>query len=424
MSYCSGCGWKRKESSVFCGGCGQNFEAAVAEGGVEKSAGLEGAVEEVQQAEENDVEVDVVEESSALSQERAALKAEETGNQEDATAGKKSSKKVWVIAAAAVLVFAMVAGVVVVQQHNERERVRIEAEEAELARIVAEEMEEARTRFDEIAEIADGVNNFINGVIVRADYLLEGEPNVGDDRSSVEALKAVVDELDSLKITVPPLPYAIEEIHLAASSMEADINLANEGLVERYRNLGPGFSLIDIVDSGRLAYLIDDFYAALDRVHDAIDAEEAAEAERQAEAERRAAEEAQRQGVERLRRGDISHLAGTWVNGYGFTFTISDDGIIDRGDGIRNRISFGCTGENWICGRNALIDSRGRYLDASEGSVCVNAIFFPAGVDTVGVLYDAATFGRTPLESDTSRERLWFGQCIGGSTADALYYRR
>ena len=420
MSYCSGCGWKLKESSVFCGGCGQNFGAVVEESGVEKSADLEVVAEEVQQLEEDGAvsdEVDVVEESSALPQENAVVKVEGTGSQGDAAADKKPSKKVWVIAAAAaaVLVFAMVAGVVVVQQHNERERVRIEAEEAELARITAAEIEDARTRFDKSVEIADYINVYIDEEVAEAQDLLSDDPNVGEDVGVLEDLQAAIDELNSLRIEIPPMPETADEIHIAASNIETSIKTACTELLEKFRTLDP--ELVAISADSRLASLFDDLSLALDRVHDAIDAEEVAEAERQAEAERRAAEEAQRQGVERLRRGDISHLAGTWVNEYGSTFTINDDGIIDRGDGVRTRISFGCSGVDWISGRDALIDSHGRYLDASEGPVCVMAFFFPVGVSTY-----VASNGWSP-ETDTSRERLAFGHDWPQNTR-GFFFRR
>jgi len=419
MKFCPECEIEYSSDDDFCAECGKGLEATASEDAEKSKDVSDAAEEEVQQDEEDDVvadEADEVEESSALPEENTALKAEETGNQEDTTAGKKSSKKVWVIAAAvAVLVLAMIVGVVVVQQQNEQERVRIEAEEAELARITAAEMEEARARFDESVEIATYINAYIDEEVAEAQDLLSDDPNVGEDVGALEDLRAVIDELNSHRIEIPPMPNTADEIHMAASNIEASINAACTELLEKFRTLDR--ELVAISADSRLASLFDDIHIALDRVRDAIDAEEVAEAERQAEAERRAAEEAQRQGVESLRRGDISHLAGTWVNGYGFTFTINDDGIIDRGDGIRTRISFGCTGEEWIFGRDALIDSRGRYLDASEGPVCVMAIFFPVGVSTY-----VASNGWSP-ETDTSRERLSFGHDFE-QNVNAFFFRR
>ena len=100
MKFCPECEIEYSSDDDFCAECGKGLEATASKD-AEKPKDVSDAAAE---------EVDVVKENFAA-------KTEETGNQEDVTAGKKFSKKMWMIAVA-VAILAVIAGVALAQQLN------------------------------------------------------------------------------------------------------------------------------------------------------------------------------------------------------------------------------------------------------------------------------------------------------------------
>ena len=114
--------------------------------------------------------------------------------------------------------------------------------------------------------------------------------------------------------------------------------------------------------------------------------------------------------INAIQNGDFSSIAGTWKNGKGYTMTFDKNGLVsdtERVDIENSKVTDG-------------------YLKSSTGpksgvGVGGGAIaFLPKGVSLTGSVMSSSETADD--QSDKTKERLWMGQQLNGTTDDSYFF--
>lgn len=114
--------------------------------------------------------------------------------------------------------------------------------------------------------------------------------------------------------------------------------------------------------------------------------------------------------INAIQNGDFSSIAGTWKNGKGYTMTFDKNGLVsdtERVDVENSKVTDG-------------------YLKSSTGpksgvGVGGGAIaFLPKGVSLTGSVMSSSETADD--QSDKTKERLWMGQQLNGTTDDSYFF--
>ncbi|MCL2354559.1 MAG: DUF6287 domain-containing protein [Oscillospiraceae bacterium] len=285
-----------------------------------------------------------------------------------------------VIAIVLTIALGAVAIIILVLQNNNEETVVIDTGQ----------LEEATARYEEIVTLASKVNQIVDEKIAEAQEVLEGEPDVGENRAALQQLETALENLIAMRIEISERPETVDEIDYAIEEIEGELITLDETLLE---NLGEEEILI-FAEGSAIRELFEAIDTAIENIHLAVQAEE-----------NRRAEEVTRQGLENLLRRDFSYIAGTWRNEQGTTITISNDGRMTWGEGWsavsletpqRHNNAF-----HWTVGDADNYDSR------------AIAVIYPVGVP-MGTYSPGST-------TDTTRIRFFVGQ--SAPEANEVYYR-
>ena len=114
--------------------------------------------------------------------------------------------------------------------------------------------------------------------------------------------------------------------------------------------------------------------------------------------------------ISAIQNGDFSSVAGTWRNGTGIEFTFDKNGLVSD----HSKVSIEYAKET------------DRYLKASllpkAGGAGAAIAFLPAGVSLTMSVTSSPDNGYTD-PSDTTQDRLWFGQQLINGHTDGFFYK-
>ncbi|EFO00515.1 DUF6287 domain-containing protein [Streptococcus mitis] len=114
--------------------------------------------------------------------------------------------------------------------------------------------------------------------------------------------------------------------------------------------------------------------------------------------------------ISAIQNGDFSSVAGTWRNPTGIEFTFDKNGLVSD----HSKISIEYARE---------ID---HYLKASsvskDGGAGAAIAFLPAGIPITMSVTSSSDNGYTD-PSDTTQDRLWFGQQLINGHTDGFFYK-
>ena len=114
--------------------------------------------------------------------------------------------------------------------------------------------------------------------------------------------------------------------------------------------------------------------------------------------------------INAIQNGDFSSIAGTWKNGKGYTMTFDKNGLVsdtERVDIENSKVTDGY-----------LISSTGPKSGVGVGGGAI--AFLPKGVSLTGSVMSSSETADD--QSDKTKERLWMGQQLNGTTDDSYFF--
>ena len=167
-----------------------------------------------------------------------------------------------------------------------------------------EEYDDYVKKYERIEKISNQVNDEIDKEVSKANEFIATNPEVGEDKSSINELTNMVTELESLKIEIEPKRDTAKEVNNAIEKMENQIKQVDEELLNT-ENEELNFS-----ENSNFKTLTSNIAVLTEKVNESV----AVETERKAEAERIAQEE-------KIINGDLSIFAGTYTYTSGGNYT-------------------------------------------------------------------------------------------------------
>ncbi len=214
-----------------------------------------------------------------------------------------------------------------------------------------ESYNKAIKKYERIVRVAKKVNTKIDEEVDKVQKFIDTNPKVGKDKSTIEALEKETEKLEGLKIEILEKEEKLDELNKKIEKMEDQLRQVDENLLDKVEKAeaesGEGEEIEDIeklIDgSSNIEILISNVEILTEEVEDAVEeeaeriaeeerkakeeAERKAEEERKAkeEAEKKAAAEAQKKALANVVNGDFSYFAGTYVNYYNSSETLTLD---------------------------------------------------------------------------------------------------
>ena len=113
--------------------------------------------------------------------------------------------------------------------------------------------------------------------------------------------------------------------------------------------------------------------------------------------------------INAIQNGDFSSIAGTWKNGKGYTMTFDKNGLVSDTEKVSVESA-------------EITDG---FLKASTGPKGVGPggamiAFLPKGVSLTGAVMSSSE--KADDQSDKTKERLWVGQQLYGTTDDSHFF--
>ncbi len=115
--------------------------------------------------------------------------------------------------------------------------------------------------------------------------------------------------------------------------------------------------------------------------------------------------------ISAIQNGDFSSVAGTWRNGTGIEFTFDKNGLVS--DHSKVSIEYAKETDRYL---------KASLLPKAGGAGGVAIAFLPAGIPITMSVTSSPDNGYTD-PSDTTQDRLWFGQQLINGHTDGFFYK-
>lgn len=169
----------------------------------------------------------------------------------------------------------------------------------------AQEYDEAVKKFERVEKISNDVNTAIDKEVKAANDFIATNPDVGEDKTSIDDLKKTVSDLEGLKISIPAKSEKTDELNSAVEDIENKIKQVDEELLKVDFKIDDNKEEIKFSENSNFSILTSNIKTQTEKVNEAVKAE----TERKAEAEKKAKEEAEKKAKEEA----LSAMAGTYA---------------------------------------------------------------------------------------------------------------